>query len=240
MHELCERAEKKGIVTSSLFLTPAEQYELSHEAVHMDGGTLKLFGGISQSERKMAFFLPFYITEEDFSPDEYICAVRAETKFGNPGHRDYLGALLGLGIKRESLGDIYIFGETAYFFCVPSVLKHILFSLDKVGRHGVKVEEIPLDKVPAPEISRKSITFTIKSMRLDAAAAGVFSLSRNKMTELIEAGAVSLNYRECTKNDMPVKEGDIISARGYGKAEIVSCGSVSRKGRTFVTAEIYK
>lgn len=238
--ELCDRAADKGIVTSTLFLTPAEQYELQAEAKRRGAENLMLFGGSTSSERKIAFFLPFYMEPEDFEPEEWICAVAAETKFAAPGHRDYLGALLGLGIKRECIGDIVVFGEKAYFYCVPSVLKHILLSFDKVGRHGVKVQQAALHEVPEIERNRKEVSFTLKSLRLDAAAAGIFSVSRTSMAELIEAGAVSLNYRECTKTDTAVKEGDILSARGYGKAEITSLGGISKKGRLFVRAEIYQ
>ena len=240
VHELYNRSADQGIVTSTFFLTPAEQYALLAEAKKSGFYNLLLFGGSPESERKIAFFLPFYIEPEDFEPEEYICAVFAETKFATPGHRDYLGALLGLGIKRECLGDIVVLGEKAYFFCIPSVLKHILLNFDKVGRNGVRARQVALSQVPAIQRNRKEVSFTLKSPRLDAAAAGIFSVSRTRMAEMIAVGAVSLNYKECTQSDTLVKEGDILSARGYGKAEILSVGGKSRKDRLFMRAEIYQ
>jgi len=201
---------------------------------------LLLFGGVPGCERKAAFFLPYYMDKDAFEPDDYITAIKAVTKFALPGHRDFLGAILALGIRREFLGDIFVSGDTAYFFCLPTVAKHILLSLDRIGKYGVSVQEVPLSAVPAPVRETQDVSFTVKSMRLDAVAAGMFGQSRTAMADSIEQGAVTLNYRECLKTDTGVNEGDTISVRGRGKGQIKNCGGVSRKGRLFVTAEIFK
>ena len=86
----------------------------------------------------------------------------------------------------------------------------------------------------------KQVSFTVKSMRLDAVAAGMFGLSRSSAADFIVAGDVSLNYSQCMKADAAVKEGDIISLRGKGKGAVGAGGGMSRKGRLFVNAEIYK
>ena len=190
---------------------------------------LLLFGGAPGCERKAAFFLPYYMDIESFEPDAYITAIKAVTKFAMPGHRDFLGAILALGIRREFLGDILVSGDTAYFFCLPTVAKHILLSLDRIGKYGVSVEEVPLTLVPAPVRETQDVSFTVKSMRLDAVAAGMFGLSRTAMAELIEQRAVTLNYRECLKIDAGISEGDTVSVRGRGKGQIKSCGGVSAR-----------
>ena len=89
------------------------------------------------------------------------------------------------------------------------------------------------------ETRRKEIRFTVQSPRFDAVLSETFRLSRTGAAKLIAAGAASLNYLPCEKNDAPVSEGDVISLKGYGKAEIREIGGASRKGRLFVSAEIY-
>ena len=237
--DLARRSEKNGEITHSLFLTPAEQARIKKWAQYETAGTVLFHGGREQTERRAAFFLPYWMDEADFDASEHIRCVEVVSGFGEPGHRDYLGAALGLGIDRQWLGDIWIDGSRAYIFCLPSVEGHLLASLDKVGRSGVKTRSVALDAAPAPEPRRKRVSFTVKSPRLDAAAAGLFSLSRTECARLIAAGEVSLNYEPCLRPDTVVKEGDVLSLRGHGKGEINAFGGVSRKGRMFVECLLF-
>ena len=237
--DLARRSGKNGEITHSLFLTPAEQARIKKWAQSGAEGRVLFHGGREQTERRAAFFLPYWMDEEDFDPSDYIRCVEAVSGFGEPGHRDYLGAALGLGLDRQWLGDIWINGGTAYIFCLPSVEGHLLSSLDKVGRFGVKVRSVSLGEAPAPEVRRRRVSFTVKSPRLDAAAAGLFSLSRTECARLIAAGDVSLNYEPCLRPDAAVKEGDVLSLRGHGKGEISAFGGLSRKGRMFLECEKY-
>ena len=239
IHELWSRSVNANICTSTCFLTPAEQYEVTGLARQNRYSNLYLFGGCENSERKIAFFLPDYMDRADFEAGEFICAFHAVSKFASPTHRDYLGAILGLGIKREFVGDIYLAGSDAYFYCLPTVAKHIALNLDKVGRAGVKTQQIPLEDVPPREVRTKAVQFTVKSPRLDAVAAGLFSISRSTAADLIAAGAVSLNYGVCMRPDAAIASEDILSIRGIGKGRIVSFGGRSRKDRVFVAGEIY-
>ncbi len=238
--DLRYRCERSCSVTNSLFLTPAEQYAISKWASRAADCKMIFRGGTGDSERNAAFFLPFYMDEADFDESEFIRCIKVTAGFGQPGHRDYMGAVLGLGIKREWLGDILVNEGTAHIFCLNSVAEHLLASLDKVGRYGVKTKEIALSEAPAPKREVKEVTFSVMSLRLDAVAAGMFNLSRTSAAAMIAAGEVSLNYSECLKCDAQVEPGDIISLRGHGKGSLASIGGQSRKGRTFVTAEIRK
>ena len=235
--DLSRRCEKKAQVTHTGFLTPAEGYALEQWAKRGTDCAVLLRGGYADAERQAAFFLPEWMDPEDFDPSEYLCAIEITVRFGSPGHRDVLGAVLGLGIERPWVGDILVAGEKAYLFCLPSVKEHLLLSLDQVGRWGVKTREIPLSAVPVKEKEFKERTFSVKSLRLDAVCAGMFSVSRTAAAEAIAAGLVALNYTECLKPDAGVKEGDVISLRGRGKGVIRSAGDrESKKGRLFVTA----
>ena len=236
--DLAERCERSGTVCVSGFLSPAEQHELQTRLGYIPCG-LVFHGGGDNCERAAAFFLPDYMTEDMLDLSEYLCAMKLKAYFGQPGHRDYMGALLGMGIGREWLGDIQVEGDTAYVFCMKSVLRHLL-SIEKAGRYTVKASQVPLEEVPARKVETESVSFSVMSPRLDAVAAGLFHLSRTEAAKQIAAGNVSLNYGQCLKADCIVKEGDILSLKGKGKGSISGMGGTSRKGRLFVYGEIYK
>ena len=111
--------------------------------------------------------------------------------------------------------------------------------MEQVGRVSVKAETVPVGSVPTPETRRKPISFTVQSPRLDAVLSETFRLSRTAAVRQIAAGFANLNHLPCLKPDAPVHEGDVLSLKGYGKARIAEIGGVSRKGRTYVKAEIY-
>lgn len=236
--DLARRCENKNCLTSTGFLTPAEQYALSHDA-NLRFSRMVFRGGHDDFERGIAFFIPDYMEEAELDETEHIRAIKLTAAFGEPGHRDYMGAVLGMGVSREWVGDIIIDGNTAYVLCQPSVLRHLL-SIGKVGRYGVRAEEIALADIPRKERQKEERSFTLMSLRLDALCSGMFRISRTEAVRQIAAGNVSLNYAECPKSDRSVREGDIISLKGAGKGRLKELGGNSRKGRIFVTAEIFK
>ena len=237
--DLSRRCEKANIVTNTTFLTPAEQAATGQYLRRLAGCRFLFSGGQEDCERKALFFLPEWMEATDFDPAEFISALRIEAFFGTPGHRDYLGALLGLGVRREWVGDLRVEGQTAWVFCLPSVAEQ-LASLEQAGRISVKASVVPLSGVPVPERKRREVRFTVQSLRFDAVLGETFRLSRTQATKLIALGAASLNYLPCLKNDAPVFEGDIISLKGHGKATVAAVGGQSRKGRLFITAEIWE
>lgn len=239
--DLARRCEKTASVTNTGFLTPAQVHAVEQWAKHGTDCAVLLRGGGEDSERKCAFFLPDWMDPELFDLSEHLCALEVTARFGEPGHRDCMGAILGLGVQRERIGDILVDGGTAYVFCLPSVKAHLLLNLDKVGRWGVKTREVPLSAVPAQARELKEVAFTVKSPRLDAVCAGAFGLSRTSAAEDIAAGLVSLNYEECFKRDAPVREGDVLSLRGKGKCFVLESGEKeTKKGRLFVKVGVPK
>ncbi|MBO7373097.1 MAG: RNA-binding protein [Oscillospiraceae bacterium] len=236
--DLQSRCEKNGVLTATHFLTPAERFRLERWAKTQPGCRLVFSGGHPDCERTVGFFLPDWL-EADWLPlDEQIRAFELTAPFGSPGHRDYLGALLGMGIGRERIGDIWVKDGSAVVFCLPGVEKHLL-SIDKVGHDSVRARPLELAEVTPPERKVKRKSFSVQSLRLDAVTGGLFDLSRSEAARQVEAGTVSLNYEVCMKSDAPVREGDILSLRGKGKGRITGFGGTSRKGRQFVEGEIY-
>lgn len=235
--ELVSRCQRSGSVTATGFLTPAQQYALRPWAEARDA-VFCFSGGGEGCERQCAFFLPDWMEPSDFDVGEHICAVQLKSHFGEPTHRDYMGAILALGIRREWLGDIRVTGNICTVFCLPSV-EPVLRELEKVGRCTVKASSLPLSAVPVPERRVKTVSFTVKSLRMDAVAGEMFSVSRTAAADAIRLGLVQLNYAPCLRTDASVKEGDVLSFRGKGKGAVAEVGGQSKKDRTFVTAEIY-
>lgn len=240
LRDLYTRSAAKNIVTHTVFLTPREQAEALDAARRNWGCTPYFFGGWPDAERRMAFFLPDYLDEGSFDPSPYLRAIEARTPFAAPTHRDYLGALMNLGIERECIGDILLRDGTGYFFLTPAITPHVLDSLVRVGRSGVSLSEIGLSDLPAFASELREVTFTVQSMRADAVLSGIFRISRSACQSFFQQGEVSLNYFPCMDRDASVGEGDILSLRHHGKARILSADGRSKKGRIFVTAGIYQ
>ena len=233
--DLAARCERGGTVTATPFLTPAERAAV--ERAFSRRSVRPFFaGGGDECERTCAFFLPDWMAPEEFDAGEHICCVHFRSFFGEPGHRDYLGAVLALGISRERIGDIRVRGYEAWIFCLPAVAP-LLLSLDRVGKFTVTASACALGDAPPEDVQIESATFTVQSLRLDAVTGGMFRLSRSAAAEQIRLGLVSLNYEPCERVDAVVREGDVISLRGKGKGSVTAIGGRSKKDRLFVTCE---
>ena len=237
--DLQGRCERQNMLTSTPFLRPAEQAAVLAWARTRAGCRMVLWGGHAECERKAAFFLPDYLDETELDLEEEISAIALRASYGEPGHRDYLGAILAMGLRREWIGDIWIQGQDALVFCLPSVAGQIM-SLEQAGRVSVKTRQIPLREVTAPARKVRPVCFTVQSLRFDAVLGELFRLSRTQVVKLIAAGAAMKNDLPVLKNDAPVAPGDVLSLRGYGKGRIAEAGGASRKGRIFVTGEVYE
>lgn len=235
--DLSERSEKTSTITHSSFLTPAEQYEVDLWLKYK-GTRFVWNGGYPDAERKIVFFYSGW-DEGDIQPEQYISCVKITVGFGTPSHRDYLGSILGLGLRREWIGDIIISDNTAYIMCLTPADVTVINELTHVSRYGVKCDNIPLISVPVPERVVKHLSFTVQSRRFDAIVGCIFGISRSRAVKLISGGQATLNYKECDKNDAYVEDGDVISVRGLGKAVLIGQSGQNRKGRLFLSAERY-
>lgn len=198
----------------------------------------KEMGGYDLAERKLILFLPY----EDYPyqlPYDIIRITPSGPRFAEkPGHRDYLGALMNLGIVREKLGDIITDEDGAYVFCVSSVSEYIVSSLSKIRNTFVKAEIMPdmeFDYKPRFE----EIQGTVASLRLDSVISLGFGQSRSHIIQYIEAGKVSVNGRIITTNAYGLKENDIVSVRGLGRIQYARAVAETKKGRLMVILRKY-
>ena len=225
--------ERKNIQTNTLFLNERER-ALAEKIIAAAGGArFFVSGGFPGAERNVLIFLPDYLDEE--SADSPFSFVRAEfAKENELSHRDFLGALMGGGIKRETVGDILVGSGSCDIVLLNEILQYTLQNLESAGRAKLSLSVIGAEELNVPQKKTQEIKDTVASMRLDSVVSSGFAMARGKAAELIKAGRVSLNHIECCKPDREVAEGDVISARGFGRVEVKEVGGQSKKGRTII------
>jgi RNA-binding protein YlmH len=237
MDDLANKAVKTGWAASK-FITPAERQSVTAHFARRSDVTLTFDGGFKNAERTRALF-----TKSDWGEYEGI-ELFAALKLSYPpqdtlGHRDILGALMGLGIERDTIGDIIIEQPFATFVCLPELSAYIVDNFTKAGSAGIKVSVINTSELPVREEDLIIKTATVASLRLDAVLSAAFRLSRTKTAELIKAGRVSLNHQLCLRADAAVSESSLLSIRGMGRVKLLEAEGVSRKGRIFIKIGIY-
>ena len=193
-----------------------------------------VFGGYSEADRCIIGFFPdFMESDTSLFPLSVIKVTGA-----NATHRDYLGSLLGLGIAREMIGDILIEGHDAFIFLYDTVKDYVLFNLKKVAKYNVTVKEEE-NILSLPQKKFEEVSGTVSSVRLDSVVSLFTKKSRGDSQSLINAERVFVNYSPCTSTSLKLKEGDIISVRGFGKMRLCSIGGETKKGRIRITIDKY-
>lgn len=227
--------QKNNYPEFSKFLDLTQQARIKN--IKTPGCRYYLYGGFDDAERKiMGCFPADYECSEEYFPIKTLKITPAE--MSGLTHRDYLGALVGLGIKRECIGDISLTGDGAYCFCTDEIADFIIFNLKSVGRTSAKVTEAQNVKISPREYNRFS--GTVASTRMDAVMAAVIGTSRTKIKELIAQGRVMVNYLPAKSESAKLKPGDVISARGFGKFIFLGENGPTKKGRLKIEADIYK
>ncbi|MBE7050033.1 MAG: hypothetical protein E7394_04600 [Ruminococcaceae bacterium] len=227
--DLYNKAIFSGRCLYTKFLTPPEA-ETIYNRFPKDVCPITLFGGYDDAERKVASFGEPH-DKENFP----IACIKVISKGSKAlSHRDYLGTVLSLGIKREMIGDIVITDEGTYIFALEEIAPFIVDNLFKVSNTGV--ECAICEKTEDVRIRREYVTYdsTVSSLRLDSVVASAVKKARSASLELIQRGLVLQNYKETNSASSPVKDGDILTIRGFGKFLIKTNGSVTKKGRIHI------
>lgn len=231
-------AERKNIPGVTGFLSPREQVLTRRLLPDLE---LHFFGGHASAERNVCCWLPDYLDEAWLTgEDSPIAAVRA-TYFEKDAltHRDFLGSLMGLGVKRETVGDIYVGTGTCDLLVTREILPFVLQNLTGAGRTKLHAVQIPLEALSLPQAEIKELRDTVSSLRLDSIVGSGFGLARGKAAALIESGKVSLNDLPCLKPDKLLTEGDKVSARGFGKLVLSQVGGRTKKDRISIILQKY-
>lgn len=231
-------ADTRNITTHTGFLSPAEAISVEQLLEQSVPVNHVFVGGYDGAERRRCVFLPSWQEAEDIELSELVCAVRASWFAQHTlTHRDFLGSLMGLGIKRETIGDILVSEGSCDILLSPELQFFVTENLEYAGHEKLKVETLSLDNLHFPQPKIKVVKDTVPSLRLDAVAAAGFNISRSKLTDYIHSGKVTVNWQTVTRSDFTIAEGDLLACRGLGKCRLAEVGRVSRKGRLNITVE---
>lgn len=236
--DLARNAYFKNIVAYSVFLNLYEQTIFEMTRNELPNVNYTMFGGYSEAERKVVCFYCDKIPEFDIL--EYINISPANKKFAQDlTHRDFLGALMNLGIERHMIGDICIVDNIAHLITFKSMSETIINELDMVKHTKVVLQKESADDLKTVNrVEYKKIN--IPSERLDSIIGSIYNISRSKVNLYIDSGKVFINSKQCFLHSSKVKQGDIITVRGLGRARFLGISSLSKKGRLFAETEIFK
>ncbi len=243
--ELANMCYQRGIPMCSDFLNLNEQSVAWQMINQLPPVSVKAIGGfdvygneIPVCERKMFVFEPKDNPVEADVPIEVLEIVPSNRRFAQElTHRDFLGALLNLGIERCKIGDIFVGEEAAYVLCHKKIAGYIADGLTKVKHTTVLVR--PGGIVTDVVIRTQELTVTVASVRLDGMISAAFNLSRSASITLIEEAKIFVNGKLITTNSYNLKDGELVSVRGMGKFRFAGSKGVSKKGRIVVALEKY-
>lgn len=240
--DLANTSYYKGICVFSDFLNLNEQSLFLSIKSELPAIQYFFFGGYPDAERKMICFCgDDRIAKQNGSafPISCIRIKPKNKKFSDSlTHRDFLGAVLNLGIDRSKVGDILIEKNEGYLFCISSIGAFITDQLIKV-KHTMIDASVMDQKDFHYEPKLKELVGTVSSIRLDSILSVAFKSSRSSLSGLIEGGKVYVNSREVLSNSYALKENDVISVRGYGKFIYVGTSYQTKKGRYSVKVLLY-
>lgn len=243
IEDKARQCSENSMITNSDFLDMHQKSVVASLRLPYPDVRMVFYGGFDGAERTVAVFLPDYIEDElsdHFSAvpeDDPLTVIELTKDKFSPAlsHRDYLGALMGLGIRREMTGDIIVSENGCRMAVLSKMAPFILDNLGKAGRGTLK------GRILAPSEAREGTkatgipeSFTVSSMRLDSVVKNAFSVSRGDAAEAIEGGVVFVNDIECTKPDRKIVSGDKIVFRRKGRIIVSDCSGISKKGRVIV------
>ena len=230
---------RKNIMANTGFLSLRELDMTRYLFGDLQG--LVAFGGYESAERQMLVYLPEYLDESVlYDEDSPMVCLRATFYDGDtPSHRDFLGALMGAGIARETVGDICVAKGSCDFFVTADIAPYILQNFTNAGRTRLHLEKISIREVSVPEPEIKEVKDTLASLRLDSVISAGFRVGRSAAAQYVTAGRAAIDGLPCEKPDKAVDEGCKISVRGLGKIKLAKVNGQTKKGRISVVIHRY-
>ena len=235
LSELARRAGERWQPLCSRFLS-AEERDMAMRCAAENGVDAVFDGGWPEAERVQCCFCPQ--GEAPCFTGKWL-QVDWNQRFAAVDHRDLLGSLMALGMEREMLGDLVLAPGRAYVRAMPELAQRLPMELTRVGSAAVSVrllEEAPALTPPKGEEMRD----TVASLRLDSVLSSGLRTSRSKAAEWIRQGLVQVNHRPTERTDYPLKAGDLLSVRGFGRVRLQEAGTPTKKDRIPILLEVFR
>lgn len=237
--ELANISYMKNICTYSDFLNLNEINIFNTITSLLPPVDYELTGGNIYAERKILVFKPKDICYQEVLPISVIKVAPTNSKYAdNLSHRDFLGAILNLGIDRSKIGDIFVIENIAYIYVINKIAEFVVTNLYKVKHTNITCS-IMDQGIEGIQPNLIEITGTISNIRLDSLIALAFKQSRNSIISYIEQKKVFVNGKLITSNGYAIKDNDIISVRGLGRFIFNKKLSITKKGKNLVSVYLY-
>lgn len=185
------------------------------------------YGIFEDAERKLVAFSDNPI----WSYPVGLVKVKGKSKFNKLQHKDYLGALMALGIKREKFGDLILKGDECYIAVQEEIIDYIKMNFTNIGRSNCTISVLDPYNCEVPAYDFETIIVNVSSLRMDCIVSTLCNVSRNKAEELIRHSKVLVDYSENFGKNKVLKCDSIITIRGYGKFKIVEEVGWTKSGK---------
>ncbi len=238
--DLAEQAYRYNRPEHGDFLDPHGQKVALEIVRWLKGFIFRLNGGYKAAERKRLSLLPDYFFADDIEPPVVALQAEGDFRFTKISHRDVLDRLMGLGLRREKVGDILPMEGGCQILLAAEIADFVKDNLARIRGVPVAVRPIELEQLAVEPEEVKPIRATVASLRLDAVAAAGYGLSRSKMAGEIKAQKVRVNWQPVSNPAFPVKKGDVLSIRGRGRVVIEDILGTTRKGRQSILLVRYR
>lgn len=206
------------IVKSTEFMNPYQLKCFEDIIRRVDSLNYRIYPDDSRFERKIVQICPDYTEPESLEVPVEALRISGSFKFNKVSHKDYLGSILGLGIKREEIGDIYVHERYGYLMLKKNMADYVTMNLTSISRENVNISQVDLDEIEFAEEKFNEIIINISSKRADSIIAEIFNVSRSKSQELILAEKLYVDFEKYASVSREINDGSLISLRGYGRA----------------------
>lgn len=186
-------------------------------------------GGIQDSERQIIAIFPDYYCNDNVQKN--ISVLRISDNLDSLSHKDFLGAILNLGIKRSKIGDILVHEDYTDIIVKNEVVDFLLINLEKIGNRKIIVNNVDIDSIKPVPLKYKEINKSLSSYRLDVFISATYNLSRQKSLDIINSQHVKVNWEPINKPNKELIVGDIVSVRGYGRFILHAVEGISKKNK---------
>lgn len=233
--EWIERAAERHEWKRTDYLDP-RQIEIVRSLANRDGRVeVRFEGGGPDAERQRALIAPDYAYLDDEPMGVQAIAVTADSQGHlELDHGDYLGSLLGLGVKRDLIGDIHVHEDGCHCLVTEEIADYINIHLRQVHRVHVLTELIPLSALRTVVPKLEEMSLSVASLRLDSIASDAFRISRTRIVDPIRAGRCRVNWKVVEDPSVMLRAGDVISMKGLGRFRVIDIEGMTKKGRVRV------
>jgi len=238
--EWVERAAQLHEVKVTDFLDPRQAFIVRSLVNREPDVACRFEGGGPSAERTKAIIAPDYRNLEAEDAGIAVLAIEsADNRFSELDHDDFMGAILGLGLKRDKIGDIHVGQDVCHVVIASETIRFVNMHLQQVHRAAVRCDILPIGSLRPVPVAFEEMSFTVASLRLDGIIGDAYRLSRAKALEPIQAGRCRVNWKPEENPSKELKAGDVVSLKGFGRFKLLEIDGMTKKGRIRVTIGKY-